>query len=248
MVPMSDLYADGNHYDALLGEQTADIAYYMKQVRDFGSPALEIACGTGRITIPLAKAGLDITGLDLSEGMLSHARKKAAAAGASIDWIRADARSFDLSRKFKTVFFPYNSMQHLHDRGSLESMLACVRAHLEPGGHFLLDVHHPNLALLNRRPNEIYTVDSLGDAPDGTVVTGEEVGYDDVSQVYTIRWHYSGDEHRLDELRLRMFFPQELDALLHHNGFEILNKYGDFNFGKFEPGCGKQVLVCRMAP
>jgi hypothetical protein len=125
-----------------------------------------------------------------------------------------------------------------------------VRTHLAPRGRFILDAHQPSLGLLSRRPGEIYPVDGdLGRAPDGSVVVGEEVDYNDATQVYRIRWHYSakaGEEPRVDELQLRMFFPQELDALLHYNGFKILEKYGDFNGGPYGPQSLKQVIVASL--
>jgi SAM-dependent methyltransferase len=245
-----DLYSDGRHYDALLGDQVADIAFYLSLARQAQGGVLELACGTGRITLPLALEGIDITGLDLSGPMLQRAREKAATSGARLSWVQADARSFDLAKQFSLIFLPYNSMQHLHDLPSLRSMLRCVLAHLAPDGLFALDVHLPNLALLSRSPREIYGVEDLGEAPDGRRVTGEEVSYSDSRQVYTIRWHYSAngaEEPRVDELKLRMFFPQELDALMQANGFEIVEKYGDFVKTPFQDQSLKQVLVCRRA-
>ena len=246
---MPDLYSDGRHYDALLGDQTADLDFYLKQAKAAGGPVLELACGTGRLTLPLARAGLAITGLDLSQPMLEVAREKAALENLNIEWVRADMRDFSLGRKFSLILLPYNSLEHLHDAASLRALFAQVRAHLASGGRFILDVHMPSLSLLNRKPGEIYPVaGEIGKAPDGSVVVGEEVDYDDASQVYHILWHYSqvGDaEPRVDELKLRMFFPQELDALLRQNGFEILGKYADFEGHAFGPGALKQVLACR---
>jgi SAM-dependent methyltransferase len=244
-----DLYSDGRHYDALLGDQTADVEFYLSLGREAKGKVLEIACGTGRITIPLAKAGADIRGLDLSPSMLARAKEKADAESIDVEWIQADARTFDLGSTFSLIYYPYNSMEHLHDSHSLRAMFSRVRAHLEPDGIFALDVHQPSLPLLSRHPGEIYPVEELGQDPDGTMVTGEEVSYNDATQVYTIRWHYSspnGEDPRIDELRLRMFFPQELDALLESNGFEILHKYGDFSRTPYSEESLKQVLVCRL--
>jgi hypothetical protein len=127
-----------------------------------------------------------------------------------------------------------------------------VKAHLAPGGRFILDAHQPSLSLLNRRPGEIYPVDGdMGKAPDGSVVVGEEVDYDESTQVYRIRWHYSqldAAPPRMDELKLRMFFPQELDALAHYNGFKILQKFGDFKEAPHGPGSLKQILILESLP
>jgi SAM-dependent methyltransferase len=244
---MPDLYSDGRHYDAILGDQDADLGFYLALGEGARGPLLELACGTGRLSLPLAKAGHAVTGLDLGAAMLARAREKAAAAKLAVEWIQADVRDFSLGRRFPLILFPYNSIEHLHDEASLRAMFACVKRHLAPGGRFVLDLHMPSLGLLGRRPGEIYPVDGeMGQAPDGSVVTGEEVSYNEAAQAYRIRWHYSqmgGGEPRVDELNLRMFFPQELDALLRCNGFEILKKSGDFKGTPFASGALKQVVI-----
>ena len=72
-----DLYKDPRHYDLHNKDLVADIPFILSQIEKFGDPALELACGTGRITIPIAEKGYRVTGLDISEPMLSHAKKKA---------------------------------------------------------------------------------------------------------------------------------------------------------------------------
>src|SRR5207244_1015020 len=94
------LYRDGRHYDALNGFLVADIPFYMEEARKAGGPVLELACGTGRLTIPIAQAGVEIVGLDLSPSMLSHACTKAKAAGVDIKFVEGDCRTFALGRKF----------------------------------------------------------------------------------------------------------------------------------------------------
>ena len=239
---MADLYSDGRHYDALLGELFEDVDYYASAVRGLPGGVLELACGTGRITLPLAAANADVTGLDLNQPMLIRALEKAKAAKVAARFVQGDMRDFDLKRQFARILLPYNSFEHIHDLADAESLLACVRRHLAPGGLFMMDVHQPQLELLSRKPGEIFGVSTLGPAPDGTQVTGEEIRYDNATQVYTIRWHY--DSARIDELRLRMYFPKELDALLHYNGFKVIKKYGDYAKAPYGPDSLKQIFVC----
>jgi SAM-dependent methyltransferase len=187
--------------------------------------------------------------LDLNPAMLDRAKEKALAAKLSPTFIAADMRDFHLGKKFELIFLPYNSMQHLQSRPELEALFSCVREHLAEGGRFILDVQHPNLDLLRREPGEIFDLGREVKDADGFVVTGEEVHYDDAAQIYSIRWHYAKpgtEEARSEELRLRMFFPQELDALLTYNQLEIREKYGDFNGKPFAPGDSKQILVCAL--
>ena len=115
---------------------------------------LELACGTGRLTIPIAQSDVEIVGLDLSPSMLAHARTKAAAAEVEIQFVEGDCRSFALPRKFALIFMAFNSMQHLHDQASLAGLFGSVRKHLAPEGKFIFDVFNPKIALLARSGGE----------------------------------------------------------------------------------------------
>jgi SAM-dependent methyltransferase len=91
------LYRDGRHYDELIRSlQLADLPFYAEEAKRAGGPVLELACGTGRIAIPIAQSGVDIVGLDQSASRLAHARTKADAAGVSISWVEADCRKLSL--------------------------------------------------------------------------------------------------------------------------------------------------------
>ena len=131
------LYRDGRHYDELVRSlPLGDVPFYVGEAKRADGPVLELACGTGRVTIPVAQSGVEIVGLDQSASMLATARAKAAEAGVKIAWVEADCRTFALSRKFALIFMAFNSMQHLHDHASLAALFAHVRGHLAPGGRF----------------------------------------------------------------------------------------------------------------
>src|SRR5215469_2012284 len=164
------LYRDGRHYDALNSFLVADIPFYGEEAKRaaesyredphppaknagrIGHPVLELACGTGRLTIPIAKSGTEIVGLDLTPSMLAQARTKAEAAGVKIEFVEGDCRSFELERKFALIFMAFNSMQHLHDYESLAALFRNVRKHLAEAGRFVFDVFNPNLEILARNP------------------------------------------------------------------------------------------------
>jgi ubiquinone/menaquinone biosynthesis C-methylase UbiE len=224
-----------------------DISFYSRQARTYGEPVLELACGTGRITIPIAEQGIKITGLDISEPMLSQARKKAAAKGVSVEWVRADCRDFKLGNKFRLIFFPFNSITHLHDLKSIEACFSCVRRHLTRDGRFIIDVFVPAMGILMRDQSKRYPVAEYPD-PDGkgTVTITESNVYDSAAQMNRIKWYYSvgGGKEFIKENNMRMFFPQELDALLKYNGFVIENKFGDYGEAHFSSDSGKQLVVC----
>jgi SAM-dependent methyltransferase len=262
------LYRDGRHYDALNSDLLADIPFYVEEARHtaalnpphrkergkVGHQVLELACGTGRLTIPIAQSGVDITGLDLSPSMLAHARTKAEQAGVEISFVEGDCRAFELPRKFALIFMAFNSMQHLHDHASLTNLFSSVRKHLAPGGQFIFDVFNPKISMLARSPEERQPEREYDD-PDGkgTIVLENTMHYDDASQVSRIKWYFSRrgpnglePDFRVEDLHMRCFFPQELDLLVRSQGFEIVDKFGNFERKPFASGEPKQVVVCRL--
>jgi SAM-dependent methyltransferase len=251
--PSIPLYRDGPHYDALNSDLVADISFYIEQARKADGPALELACGTGRLTIPIAQSGVEIVGLDLSASMLAHARTKAKAADVEISFLEGDCRDFELGRKFALIFMAFNSMQHLHDHASLAALFANVRKHLVEGGRFIFDVFNPKVSILARNPEERRPEREYED-PDGkgSIVVENTMHYDDASQVNRIKWYFSrrgaqGEEcdFRVEDLHMRCFFPQELDLLVRSQGFKALEKFGNFERKAFGSGEQKQVVVCK---
>jgi hypothetical protein len=181
--------------------------------------------------------------------MLSVAREKAAAKGLLIEWIQADCRDFKLGKTFRLIFFPFNSVAHLHAREELEACLSCVKDHLDAEGRFIVDLFNPRLDILLRDPNKRHPVAEYPD-PDGrgTVVVTENNVYDTATQINHIKWYYRiGDEkeERMVENNMRILYPGELDTLLHYNGFIIEGKYGDFDESPFTSNSPKQLIVCR---
>jgi len=97
------LYSDAQRYDLVMGAYSSgeQLDFYLRQVARFGEPVLELACGSGRFTIPLAKEGVTITGLDISEDMLGLAKSKASKDEVKVRLLQGDMRSFDLGEKYK---------------------------------------------------------------------------------------------------------------------------------------------------
>lgn len=244
------LYRDGRHYDELIRSLAlADLPLYLEEAKRAGGPVLELACGTGRLTIPIAQSGVEIVGLDQSAAMLAHARSKAAGVGVHLDWVEADCRNFDLGRKFALIFMAFNSMQHLHDHASLAALFDNVRRHLAPEGRFVFDVFNPSIAILSRDSRQRY-VERKYEDPDGrgTITLEQTASYDDAAQVNRITWYFSlsgESDFRVETLHVRCFFPQELDMLVRANGFAIEQKFGAFDRQPFRSGSMKQIVICR---
>ena len=247
---MTSIYDSGPEYDALaIGHNAGEeAAFYASSVLP-GGRVLELACGTGRLTVPLAERGLNITGLDNSEAMLAAAKVKAAARGVGPSLILGDMREFALDARFDLIFLPNNSLGHLHTLPDIRACFASVLRHLSPQGCFALDMFNPSLRLLLREPDTPYPITEYTRTDGQIVAVIETVFYDAATQINHSRWHYNtdGEATEVRPLDLRIFFPQELDALLLLSGFAIEAKYGGFDKSAFTGASRQQVLVCRAS-
>ena len=250
---MSDIYADAYLYDAFFGAVGSgeELEYWKRQLQGRIEPVLELACGTGRLTLPLASAGIDIAGLDLSTIMLAAAREKSDKQSLNVLWHEADCRHFDLGKRFGTIFLPNNSIAHLLHRRDLERCLACVRRHLLPNGRFLLDYFVPSMSLLNRDPETRSPVGELVNPNDGNkVVLTEQTRYDPSTQINHIQWFWqveSTSREIVSDFTMRSYFQQELDALLEYNHFEVTLKYGNYDLSPFDCNSFKQLIVATVS-
>lgn len=242
------LYRDGLHYDAQHVEIVEDITFYIAQAQKAGGSILELACGTGRITIPLARQGFDVTGLDISEGMLKIAKEKAEMEHLSCTFLHADCRKFSIPRKFNLIFLPFNSIAHIHDIGSFEGLCNAVKNHLTEDGHFIIDIFNPKLEVLMSDPSKRFAVAEY-ENPYGheAVIITENNIYERATQINHIKWYYKvgNEEECAVELNMRIYYPEELDNLLSYNGFEIVEKLGNFDGSTFESDSPKQLIICR---
>lgn len=229
-----------------------DVAFFVDMAREVGGPVLEVGCGTGRVLLPTARAGIEITGLDLSRRMLAVAEREIAAEAedvrARIDLVRADMRAFDLGRLYNLVTMPFRPFQHL---AAVDDQLACLRSinrHLAIGGTFVLDVFDPWLnALVEERFTEEFNHEPPFTMPDGRVVERKHrSAYRDrvrqvigVELIYDVRNPDGSQERLIHAFPMRYFFRYEVEHLLARCGFSIETVYSDYDrkpFGEKYPG------------
>lgn len=228
-------YRDTVIYDLENEDHAPTQEFYIALAKQCNGSVLELGCGTGRFTLPIAAAGIPITGLDITPEMLARAQEKAAALGLMVDWVEADVRNFALGKQFGLIFESGATFQHLLTREDQEMALTYIRAHLEEDGIFAISIHHFRPENLKDELEEQawYSYDH----PDGyeVRVSGTQT-YDVLRQVKhetaVRRWTTTSGEEvvRHAPLAQRCIFPQEMAALLHYNGFAIENIYGDSSF------------------
>ncbi|MCQ3936738.1 MAG: class I SAM-dependent methyltransferase [Chloroflexi bacterium] len=225
-------YSDPRMYDSENYDFEPDGPFILDLAKQLEGSVLELGCGTGRLTIPLAQHGVNITGLDVVPGMIEFAKQKSG--DMPINWIEADVRDFHLGRKFSLIFEAGSVFHHMLTRQDQEAYLARVREHLEDDGRLEVNILFPKSKYLvsGSEEEEWFTTQH----PDGyeVRVSGIDI-YDDLRQVKTEtayrRWQdANGKEMQLvAPLSLRYVFPQEMEALIYYNGFEIVDRYGDFD-------------------
>ena len=244
---VGDLIYDANIYDGM-NTDLADLHFYKRWLpKSKDARILELCCGTGRLTLPIAKDGYNISGVDYTSSMLDQAKIKASEAGLEIRFIEADIRTLNLQDKYDLVFIPFNSIHHLYKNEDLFRAFNVVKNHLKEVGLFLLDCFNPNIQYIvegEKEPKEIaaYTTE------DGRkVLIKQTMRYESKTQINRIEWHYfiNGEFNSIQNLDMRMFFPQELDSYLEWSGFDIIHKYGGCEEEGFNENSGKQVFVCQ---
>ena len=223
--------------------------FYLGEATQAGGRVLELACGTGRLTIPLAQNGIEIVGADNSESMLNAARTKARSSGVSATFVHADMRNFELPDRFSAILIPGNSLLHLQTIADLKQCLAHVRSHLAPGGLIVFDVAMWDLRLLTRDPDERVVAYVINDPVRGEIRVEETAVYDTVKQVRDVTLYIrTGDsltEHEI-HYSLRVLFPQELMLLLESAGFHLEARYGEFPRHPFDQTSPRQVCICSV--
>jgi SAM-dependent methyltransferase len=245
------IYQDGRHYDQLFLEANDDLPFWIEQAKTYGDPILELACGTGRITTLLTQQGFNVAGIDNSIAMLNEAEKKANSQDVTVEWVQGDIRDFELDEKFSLIILPANALCHLLTFTDFESCLAGVKKHLIDGGKFVIDVFVPNLALLIDKPDERFPFSEYNDpGGKGKVVVTHSYVYEADTQIKRINTFHSlpGEDEEVEgELNMRMYFPQELDALLKYNGFTIEQKFGNYDLSPFNLEAEKQLIICSVS-
>jgi SAM-dependent methyltransferase len=243
---MDSIYLDGRHYD-LMFPRTDGIGFFLDQARMIDGPVLELACGTGKILEPLANAGCAATGIDLSPHMLAEARRKAQAGATQSRYLQADMTQFALDERFALIFIAGNSITHLLDIDSFDACMSCVRRHLAEGGRFVVDVFVPNLRRLLVDHEQLSEYDDPSGG--GRVVLTSTSYYDAITQIKsarTIQRFPDGTENE-GPLKLKMYFPQELQALLRHNGLRLLEAYGAYDKTPLTNTSARQIYILEAA-
>jgi SAM-dependent methyltransferase len=241
------------YYDAAyaaLRDPSGDREFYRKLAQQARGSVLELGCGTGRVLLPIAREGIECTGLDASARMLATIREKSPPRNLKL--VCAPMERFDLGgERFALVYSAFRAFQHLETVEQQLACLACVRRHLAPGGAFALDVFAPRLqrVALAEEPEQ---EDARFGHEGAQIVRKTSVRRDLATQVQRVRMRYErwrgGERLGEDvvEFTMRYFFRYELEHLLARAGFADLTFYGAFDRRPYDYFSGETICVARL--
>ncbi len=243
-------------YDSVYSYVRDDIPFYVKQALDSGGDVLELGCGTGRVTIPIAEAGVDVVGLDFSEAMLDIARSKSSALSSrsgELSLRLEDMRDFDLGRQFSLIIIPFRGFLSLLSVEDELSTLDTIKRHLKPGGRLVFNIFVPDVNSLLQEGDVAYHLRDVTDPVTGsTLVLWNQSRYDNFTQIVYARIIIEELDSRSEIVRkiyrdfqLRYVHRWEMQHLLELCGFEVLDLYGDFDCSPFDESSTEMVWVTR---
>ena len=233
-----------------------DIAFYVQEASSAGGPLLELGCGTGRILLAAARAGADMTGVDLSQPMLDILREKLEREDEEvrrrIRVIQADMSGFCLARHFSLITVPFRPLSHLLSTEAQLDCMCCMNRHLEMGGRLILDVFHIEPGAVHDAAfiQERLDFDQVP-LPDGTTLrrTHRFAAFDRARQINQLELiyyvtHPDGRVERIvDGFPWRYFYRYEVTHLLARCGFEVVELYGDFDRSPFTDSSPDMIFI-----
>jgi SAM-dependent methyltransferase len=241
-------------FDADYADYTEDLPLIEAYAQRTGGPLLELGCGTGRLLVPLAHSGYEVTGVDLSPEMLRMARAKVEAAGLArqVTLVLGDYADAPLAGPYRLAFVMMNTFLHLTSQADQLRALRHWREHLAPGGLLLIDVFNPDVAQLAGLDGRLEWESSWTDPETGSTVmkfiTRTVDLADQLIHVNLIYDEIPGDgqvRRSVVPFDTRYLWRSEAELLLDKAGYALEAIYGDRSLGPFEGGSDTMILVAR---
>lgn len=253
-----EAFEDAALYDFEYRRRRADVAFYRMLADERGGPILDLACGTGRIMVPLLRDGHVVVGVDRAPAMLARCARRIARLSPSRRnralLVRADLRAFAFRPRFAMVLCAFHSIQHLVEDRDLMSLLRAARRALLPGGWLVFDVLPPDARLLLRGRERRW-----GRTVFRHPVTGQRLEYTLQADYHRERRalhmrisYLPVDEHgapvgrkRIVRICHRQLTPPDVRRLLTRAGFELLQSWGGFDGRPLDETADENIYVAR---
>ena len=237
---------DGEHYDACHAHRLDDVPFWQQAAAGCRT-VLELGCGTGRITTPIAASGAEagrrVIGIDSNPSMLDQARRKARAAGVDVQYVLGDMREFDLGRDdLELAILSFNTVGVLLTLEDALACLRCTRRHLAPTGRLVIDTFLPSPQRLLAEELKIdYTL------PDGEkIMITAHRSYNPAQQLRILDLvlrSSRGGPLETDRSEVHVYYPAELALLLTHAGFDVVAMYGGYDQRRLDTRSHRLIVV-----
>lgn len=234
-----------------------ELEFYLNAIDRSRGSVLELGVGTGRIAIPAAVLGHDVTGIDINRPMLDRARLKSAAAplGGKLQLIEADMSKIDLPRKeFDLVIIPAHTLALVTDeRGQSETLMRCAE-HMAPNAALIFNLFYPSDDLIHGDPDEIFLLGVVEDDENGVrhILTGTNE-FDTTRQLNRCTQvietlNADGESIDREELRVlfRYLYHDQVNDLLERAGLQAIEAFGDFDGSPLTDDSEEMIYICRL--
>ncbi|HEY6251053.1 MAG TPA: class I SAM-dependent methyltransferase [Candidatus Angelobacter sp.] len=222
-------------------EDLVDLEFYLDLAKRIGGPVLELACGTGRILLPIARQGIATHGVDNSSPMLNVLRKKLTQEPKDVrelvSVVEADMRNFRSNRRYPLVIIPFRPLQHMYTLADQVAALQTAAFHLEPDGILALDVFYPKFASIHSGiGEEVLELEWSSKSDPGRIVRRyfRKDAIDKIHQTFSLtfvfRTYQDGKvvQEETEPLKMSYYTYPHLRALFMLAGLEIVEEYGSF--------------------
>ncbi len=243
-------------YDSIYTYVREDIPFFVQEAARSNGPVLELGCGTGRVTLPIAESGIDIVGLDNSAPMLQRAESKARLlrdGHGDISLHNKDMREFSLGRTFPLIIIPFRGFLSLL---SVEDQVRCLtrmRNHLTPDGRLIFNIFVPDPQMLAKDEDAAFHLRDVADPDTGNkLVIWQQTRVDTYNQILSVRLIIDETDSKgvvgnrfYRDYQIRYAHRIEILHLLERCGYEVADLYGDFEYSPFDEQSEEMVWVAK---
>jgi ubiquinone/menaquinone biosynthesis C-methylase UbiE len=248
---MSDYDSIAPFYDIEHAQFGEDLDMYRNFAELCGGKILELACGSGRLLLPLAREGYMLTGVDTSAAMLELAHQALEEAGVSArcQLVQQDMCLLDLPEKYRLAMIALGSFGHIITRARQQQALAAIRRHLSTGATFILDLSNDDARYMEHLSGQILHRGTW-QQKDGSYVThfltpASSTTHHLLELTHFYEVYRQGEAVRrtVSQTGLYLFERSEVELLLEQAGFQIKNIYGNYDFGPCEHESPRMIFI-----
>jgi ubiquinone/menaquinone biosynthesis C-methylase UbiE len=248
---MSDYDSIAPFYDIEHAEFDEDLDMYRNFAELCGGKILELACGSGRLLLPLAREGYTLTGVDTSQAMLELARCALGAAGMTerCQLVQQDICTLQLQEKFRLAIIALGSFGHITTRRRQQQALAAIRQHLSKGATFILDISNEDARYMEHLSGQMLH-QGTWQQEDGSSIThfispasSNTNHLLELTHFYDVYRQGEAVRRTVSQTGLYLFERNEIELLLDQAGFRLKDLYGNYDFGPYEHESPRMIFI-----